>query len=202
MTPHTSMAWVLSMATALAATTVPTHAQELLAGDTRLACEAVLCLATGQRPNECTPSLQRYFGIRGRKPGDTIRERINFLKKCPASNQSPQMASLIDSMAAGAGSCDPASLNIALQSSWSAGDGPQRTFISNQLPAVCSAYTQNAYTDQATLSVRYVGIPKRGGYWIEAARWDAAQAAWIANAAAEDTARVRMTIEANTNAGQ
>jgi hypothetical protein len=181
---------------------VPAQAQKLLTGDTRLACEAVLCLATSQRPNECTPSLQRYFGIRGRKPGDTIRERINFLKRCPASNQSPQMASLIDSMAAGAGACDPAALNIALQSSWSAGDGPQPTFISNQLPAVCSAYTQNAYTDQATLGVRYVGIPERGGYWIEAARWDVAQAAWMTSAAAEDAARLRNATGSNVNAGR
>jgi hypothetical protein len=193
----------LALTTALAMTaTLPAQAQDILTGDSRLACEAVLCLATGQRPNECTPSLQRYFGIRHHKPGDTIRERINFLKKCPTSNQSPQMASLIDSMAAGAGTCDPASMNVALQMSWSTGDGPQRTFISNQLPAICNAYIQNAYTDQATLGVRYVGIPERGGYWIEAARWDAAQAAWIANAAVEDAARVRMTSEAITNAGR
>ncbi|RZA23023.1 MAG: conjugal transfer protein TrbM, partial [Proteobacteria bacterium] len=62
------LASTLVLSTALAAAAVPGHAQEVLTGDTRLACEAVLCLASGQRPNECSPSLQRYFSIRFRKP--------------------------------------------------------------------------------------------------------------------------------------
>lgn len=166
----------------------PTQAQEVFTGDTRLACEAVLCLATGQRPNECSPSLQRYFSIKFKKPGDTIRERTNFLKKCPTSNQSPEMASLISAMGAGAGSCDSASLNVALQSYQWTGDGSGQRYISNELPAVCRVYTTNAYTDQASLGVRYVGTPDRGGYWIEAAKYDAAQATWLARVAAEDAA--------------
>ena len=40
---------------------------DVLSGDTRLACEAILCLSTGQRPSECTPSLDRYFGIKMRQ---------------------------------------------------------------------------------------------------------------------------------------
>ena len=160
------MKFIVSMAlgTVLASAAASSQGQELLTGDTRLACEAVLCLATGQRPNECNPSLRRYFSIKLRKPGDTVRERINFLKMCPASNQLPQMASLISAMGAGAGSCDPASLNAALQSYWESNDGSSRTFISNELPAVCRAYTQSAYIDQATLGVRYVGTPERDGY--------------------------------------
>lgn len=54
-------------------------AQEILTGDTRLACEAILCLATGTQPSECTPSLRRYFSISYRKLSDTIRGRVNFL---------------------------------------------------------------------------------------------------------------------------
>lgn len=34
-----------------------------LTGDTKLACEAILCLSSGTRPGECGPSLSRYFGI-------------------------------------------------------------------------------------------------------------------------------------------
>ena len=169
-----------------AATAVPSQAEEIFTGDTRLACEAMLCLATGQRPNECRPSLQRYFSIKFRKPGDTIRGRVSFLKMCPTASQSPQMASLISAMGAGAGSCDPASLNIALQSYQWAGEGTSQTYISNALPVVCKAYTQHAYVDPASLAVRYVGTPERGGYWIEAARYDAAQAVWTATVAAED----------------
>ena len=179
---------ILTLAAALATAAAPGHAQEFLTGDTRLACEAVLCLASGQRPNECTPSLQRYFSIRFRKPQDTLRERINFLKLCPASNQSPQMASLVSAIGAGAGACDATALNAALQGFQNLGDGSTRVTISNELPVACRAYTQNPYADQASLAVRYVGYPERGGYWIEAVRWDAAQSQWLAQTAAEDKA--------------
>ena len=64
----------------------PGQAQQVLTGDTRLACEAMLCLLSGQRPDECTPSLQRYFSIKLRKFNDTQRARSNFLNLCPASN--------------------------------------------------------------------------------------------------------------------
>ena len=63
----------------------PGQAQQVLTGDTRYACEAVLCLLSGQRPDECTPSLQRYFSIRLRRFNDTQRARSSFLKLCPAS---------------------------------------------------------------------------------------------------------------------
>ena len=179
---------ILSLSTALAATAVSGHAQELLTGDTRLACEAVLCLASGQRPTECSPSLQRYFSIRFRKPNDTLRERINFLKLCPASNQSPQMAAFVTSIGAGTGACEPATLNTALQGFQSLGDGSSRISISNELPAACRAYLQNPYADQSSFAVRYVGTPERGGYWIEAAQWEPAQTQWFAQVAAQDAA--------------
>ncbi|MGJ7582686.1 TrbM/KikA/MpfK family conjugal transfer protein [Variovorax sp. RHLX14] len=178
----------LTLGVALTAVAAPSQAQEFLTGDHRLACEAVLCLATGQRPNECAPSLQRYFSIRFRKPGDTLRERVNFLKLCPASNQSPQMASLVSAMGAGAGACDATALNAALQGLQSANDGSSRIAISNELPAACRSYTQNAYVDHASLAIRYIGIPDRGGYWIEAARWEQAQSQWLAQIASEDKA--------------
>jgi hypothetical protein len=178
----------LTLGAALTASAAPGQAQEFLTGDTRLACEAVLCLASGQRPNECTPSLQRYFSIRFRKPGDTLRERVNFLKLCPASNQSPQMALLVSAMGAGAGACDASALNAALQGLQSANDGSARIAISNELPAACRSYTQNPYADQTSLAVLYVGTPERGGYWIESARWAPAQSQWLARIVAEDKA--------------
>ncbi|EPJ4399891.1 TrbM/KikA/MpfK family conjugal transfer protein [Proteus mirabilis] len=36
---------------------------EVLTGDVRLSCEAILCLSSGTRPGECSPSLSRYFVI-------------------------------------------------------------------------------------------------------------------------------------------
>lgn len=60
-------------------------AEDLLTGDARLACEAILCLSSGERPSECAPSLERYFSIKFKKPHKTIRARKNFLNLCPFS---------------------------------------------------------------------------------------------------------------------
>src|SRR5437868_4939218 len=60
-------------------------AGEMFTGDVKLACEAVLCLATGQRPDECTPSITRYFSINMKKFSDTLKARRNFLSLCPSA---------------------------------------------------------------------------------------------------------------------
>jgi hypothetical protein len=92
-------------------------------------------------------------------------------------------------MANGAGRCDPASLNTVLLSWNNWDDG--RTFISNQMPSYCSAYTGHSYTDFAGTIPRYVGIPERGGYWVESKDYDRALAEYNARIAAEDEARRR-----------
>ena len=80
------MKFIASMAlVATLGATAPSQAQQVLTGDTRFACEALLCLTSGQRPDECTPSLQRYFSIRLRRFNDTLRARSSFLNLCPAS---------------------------------------------------------------------------------------------------------------------
>ena len=71
------------------------EAQDVLTGDTRLACEAILCLATASPPNECSSALKRYFSISFRKPGDTARGRANFLKICPRNDRSNQLQSFL-----------------------------------------------------------------------------------------------------------
>lgn len=50
---------------------------------TQLACEAVLCLSTPDRPGECAASISHYFGIVMSKPWKTLQARKNFLKLCP-----------------------------------------------------------------------------------------------------------------------
>ena len=81
------MKFIASMAlVATLGAAAPSQAQQVLTGDTRFACEAMLCLLSGQRPDECTPSLQRYFSIRLRRFNDTQRARSSFLNLCPASN--------------------------------------------------------------------------------------------------------------------
>ena len=54
-----------------------------LTGDTKLACEAVLCLSTTSRPSECKSAIKRYFSIKMRKPHKTIQARLNFFKIVP-----------------------------------------------------------------------------------------------------------------------
>ena len=65
-----------ALVAALGSTAGTASAQDVLTGDTRLACEAILCLSSGTRPSECTPSLSRYFNITKRKLSDTIRARL------------------------------------------------------------------------------------------------------------------------------
>ena len=44
-----------ALVAALGSTAGTASAQDVLTGDTRLACEAILCLSSGTRPSECTP---------------------------------------------------------------------------------------------------------------------------------------------------
>ena len=68
------------------------HAQGLLTGVPRLACEATLCLAaSGGAPGECKPSLKKYFSIEiledGKyQPGKTLNARKAFLQICPGTD--------------------------------------------------------------------------------------------------------------------
>lgn len=180
---------VATAAALFAAVPGQASAQEVLTGDTRLACEAILCLATGTQPSECSPSLRRYFSISYKKFSDTIRGRINFLNLCPVANQSPQMSALINAQANGAGRCDAASLNAVLRS-WSGYDDGI-VYINNQMPNYCTAYTTHAYTDFSSTVPRYVGTPERGGYWVEARNYDTAKAQYDARIKAEDEERRR-----------
>jgi hypothetical protein len=178
--------FALAIAAVIAA---PAGAHEVLTGDTRLACEATLCLAAGSRPNECSPSLSRYFSIHKRKWSDTVRARANFLSLCPASDQTAEMRSLVSAMANGAGRCDASSLNVTLRvwNNWDADGG--RVFINNQMPDYCAAYTGHQYTNLGDLSPRYVGTPERGGYWVDARDHGAAVARYNDRIAAEDSRR-------------
>lgn len=168
---------------ALGATAGPASSQEVLEGDTRLACEAILCLSTGQRPDECTPSLNRYFGIKKKKLSDTLEARLDFLEKCPESNRTPQMSGLVRAISRGAGRCDAASLNSTLYM-W-AGGIDSEVQISNRLPEYCAAYTSHAYTDFNATKPIYVGTPEKGGYWVEAKEYERAQAEYNARLEAE-----------------
>lgn len=179
------------VAVAAICSTSTASAQDVLTGDTRLACEAILCLATGTRPSECSPSLRKYFSITAKKMSDTIRKRRNFLDLCPVSNQTPEMSALVSAMSRGAGRCDAQSLNATLRR-WSGWDDGY-VYISNQMPDYCAAYTNHAYTDFSSTKPRYVGTPERGGYWVEAADYDRALAEYNERIRREDEERRRQS---------
>jgi len=170
--------------------TAPAQA-EGFTGDVRLACEAILCLSTGQRPGECSPSLRRYFGITAKKLSDTLTKRRNFLNLCPAASSDGNMQSLVNAIVNGAGRCDAASLNASLRvwrnDEYSYNDDKPQTYIRNTMPAHCTAYGGNAYTDKTNpVIARYVGTPERGGFWADAANYPTALAEYNARIAAED----------------
>lgn len=65
----------------------PTQAADVMTGTKKLACEALLCLSSPNRPSECSPALSRYFSIRKFEWKDTVKARQKFLNKCPNAGQ-------------------------------------------------------------------------------------------------------------------
>ncbi len=168
----------------------PVAAQDAFTGDVKLACEAILCLSSGTRPNECAPSLKRYFSISFSRFSDTIKGRTNFLKLCPAASQDNNMKSLVSAIANGAGRCDAQALNAQLMTQYST-DSSSQYSISDAMPVYCAAYTSHTYTkDLLSSQAVYVGTPERNGYWVERSGYPAALAEYGARIAREDANRV------------
>ena len=144
---------ILSLSATADAGSLKDAVKDELTGDTKLACEALLCLSSSERPSECQESLHRYFSIHHKKPHRTIEKRRNFLKMCPAVDDDEQMPSLVNAIANGAGKCDLASLNqnaaFQCRSWYDRETGERRSYCNPQLPSYCSAYYNHAYTDIA-----------------------------------------------------
>lgn len=162
---------------------------EEFTGDVKLACEAVLCLSSGSAPSQCSPSLSRYFSISHRKLSDTIQGRINFLNLCPTASYDSNMQKLINDIGHGAGRCDPNSLNSTLRYNYGCSDNGCDTQIANTLPDYCTSYVNNGYTDLKRTQAQYVGIPERGGYWVEPTQYVNALKAYNERVAQEDEQR-------------
>ena len=174
---------------ASAAPATPATQPDLLTGDTKLACEAILCLSSGTRPSECNPSLQRYFSIHHKKMHKTIQAREDFLNLCPTSGEKG-IKELNRALANGAGRCDAQELNRVMRRtitvreckvvanksamrSLSAKNKPvqecqdvQKVVVLNAKPSYCSAYHDHEWT-RVSDSVKYVGDPKQGGKWVD-----------------------------------
>jgi hypothetical protein len=175
---------------AVAATAFSARAESIaeeLTGDEKLACEAVLCLSSGQRPSECAPSLRRYFDITKSTWDRTVDAREDFLNKCPASSSDNNMRQLVSAISRGAGRCDAAGLNTTLRTFvYDYHTESSKLVIGNAMPGFCNIYVNHAYTDFSGMLPMYVGIPERGGYWVEPAMYDHALAEYNARIAEED----------------
>ena len=138
-----------------------------LDGDTKLACEALLCLSSGSRPHECGPSLSRYFGIH---------------RLCPTATADSQMESLVEVIVNGAGRCNASELNRShwtympkrvCEQVYDSDRGGYYTYcyevevrvIDPRLPSYCTNYNAHGYTYE--VGVHYVGDPLEGGHWVD-----------------------------------
>jgi hypothetical protein len=167
---------------------------EELTGDAKLSCEAILCLSSGERPDECDPALKRFYSIKKKTTSKTIKAREDFLSKCPVVDEDKEMKKRVGEIARGAGRCDAAYLNSTLReiitirecnsirrdgnrlvSQWVPVEKNsycaqprtrQITVIGNNKPAYCAAYDSHEWTYQ--LETRYVGDKLSGGHWEDA----------------------------------
>jgi hypothetical protein len=94
---------------------------------TQLACEAVLCLSTPDRPAECAASISHYFGIVMSKPWKTLQARKNFLKLCPDVSE----ADASKAAAAATAQNEPTEQNAALSDTAEIGDNRQAETTNN-----------------------------------------------------------------------
>ncbi|HGJ5866226.1 MAG TPA: TrbM/KikA/MpfK family conjugal transfer protein [Arsenophonus nasoniae] len=142
-------------------------AEDELTGDTKLACEAILCLSTNTRPTECAPSIRKFFSIHASKPWKTIQERKNFLALCPSSKDNG-MPEYKDLLANNAEKCSPDELNRYLFERKTRKVNNKQVFyyrISNKLPSYCEVFYNHEYNDSKP---RYVGSDE----WIESYLWE------------------------------
>lgn len=171
--------FLTTIATLLFSTSIQAEESELLTGDTRYACEAILCLSSSVRPSECSPSLNKYFSIKVFRKGvlhwgRTVDARKAFLNLCPAASTDVNMVNLIDSLSKGAERCDAEYLNRTLKTiktklvCTGSGDSDtcetiNYTEIRNTKPSYCSAYENHEYTRDVT--AQYIGTPDKSGFW-------------------------------------
>ncbi|ENT1957311.1 TrbM/KikA/MpfK family conjugal transfer protein [Campylobacter jejuni] len=129
-------------------------ADDVLTGDTKLACEAILCLSSGTRPAECGPSLARYFAIHFKKPWKTIDARKAFLNLCPIQNDTNVedlvLKNLVDDVLPSSDprQCTPNYLNTQVETQRSHSTfGIMSYRINPNMPSFCYALINHQYTD-------------------------------------------------------
>lgn len=157
-----------------------TASVDYLTGDTRLACEAILCFSSAQRPSECNPSIRKYFSIKHKKAYKTRRARKAFLNLCPEVPGNAQMEGLVDVIMNAEDRCTAEALNQStayygtiLKAGYERGHKhyyyEQTVERKNELPGYCKAYFGHEWTDFGEYGITpvYVGVPGKGGFWTD-----------------------------------
>ena len=150
---------------------------EELSEEQTLACESILCLSSGERPDECDSALNYFFGIKKDKPSDTIDARKAFLKKCPDSEDNEDMVSLIDVLVDyNCSACTVENLNARFvevriltrtrRHRFSSGtnDYPTVRVVDPELPAFCLKYYAAIAGHEYTAYSQYSPQPVYVGY--------------------------------------
>ncbi|EAI3389560.1 conjugal transfer protein TrbM [Campylobacter jejuni] len=139
-------------------------ADDILTGDTKLACEAILCLSSGTRPSECSSSLARYFSIKFKKPWETINARRAFLNLCPIQNDANiedlVLNNLVDDVlpVSDPRQCTPEYLNTQIETQRiDSVFGNMNYRINPNMPNFCHALINHAYTDYKTPKYKCTG---------------------------------------------
>lgn len=131
---------------------------DVLTGDTKLSCEAILCLSSSKRPSECNPSIKRYFSISHKHWSDTVKARGNFLKLCPVGSDAEkdkEFTNLRDNIIKNLNSgCDLDQLNVENQkyirddNSYEYSSDYYYVYqINTSLSKSCKALASSSYTD-------------------------------------------------------
>lgn len=137
------LSWVLSLAVFVSV--VPAWAQQTFEGEKKQACEAVMCLSSGERPEECQPSLKKYFSIKAKKPWKTLTMRKEFLKKCPSGGYEGKEEHL-DALVQGAEVCEMPNLLAQINT-----NEPPYT---QAIPEHCFTLANHQYTTEYGLPIR------------------------------------------------
>lgn len=131
------------------------NANETLTGDTRTACEVILCLSSSQGKGikECKAPLRKYFRIKAKKWHNTLKKRRAFLDLCPAANESAKMSALTTAIQNQEYACDAATLNSRTESKikWSKDEDNHRYIrlykTQSYLPKFCEALYNHEFTE-------------------------------------------------------
>lgn len=132
-----------------------------LTGDTRTACEVILCLssAQGKGIKECHAPLRKYFSITASGKNwkaKQLKKRRKFLDLCPAANENAKMSALTTAVQNQDYACDAETLNSKTETrrAWGHRSSENASGFSHRLvrtqsyiPDFCKALYDHEFTE-------------------------------------------------------